>query len=240
MMSDNYFIKEGYKINSKAKTFETEFLGEYWTKERIDTSHSFQYDVYIYARDLIKRNNYKAIMDLGCGPATKTKEHLLPIISDITLIDQPNCEEIIKKTLPTAKFYGVNLESIDLVLNKKFDLIICADVIEHIYKPDALLEFIKNHLSDSGYLIISTPERDLLRGLNCSHSPHQAHIREWNKNEFKKLLNFYGFNVEKHILMPAQKLSESQRLNRKLFGSIYKKPSWFSCQTAICTYKSKE
>jgi len=237
MSMKNYFIKDGYQINEKAKTFETEFVGEYWTKERIKTSSDYQYEVYLYTKELFIKNNFKSIMDLGCGPATKAKDLLVPVCDDLTFVDQPNTENIINQTVPTGKFYGVDLETINLEINKKFDIIICADVIEHIYKPEATLEFIKKHLSNNGYLIISTPERDVLRGKECLISPHPAHIREWNESEFKKMLTHFGFKVEQQLLMPAKKLSSIELFKRRMLGFFIKKPDWFSCQTAICTYK---
>jgi predicted TPR repeat methyltransferase len=232
--ASNFFIKAGYKINENAKTFETEFVGEYWTKERIETASDFQYDVYLLAQRLIIKHDFKSGIDLGCGPATKAKKLLSPILNEIIFIDQPNCESIVNLTITGSKFHGVDLENISLDLGKKFDLIVCADVLEHLNNPIPTIHF----LNLKGIAIFSTPERDILRGPNCNVSPHQAHVREWNSKEFKTLLEYSGLHVARQLLLPARKLSKKEIIQRWLSKGFNKKPEWYSCQVALCKVKN--
>jgi predicted TPR repeat methyltransferase len=231
---DTYFVKEGYQINDNAKTFESAEKGEYWTPGRIQSVVNFQFDVYKYAARAVKKNGLKSGLDLGCGPATKARDILLPVLRDLHLIDQPNCKEIAKATIPTANFIGVNLENFNLNLDKRFDIIVCADVLEHLANPLPCLKFAYDHLSSNSIAIFSTPERDILRGPDCTTSPHQAHVREWSEPEFRKLLEFAGFKVVKQKLLPPKRLNPLEDIARLTTFNLIKLKRWTSCQMAIC------
>lgn len=233
MNINKYFIKDCYVENLDARTFELESKGEYWTNNRIETSKKFQYDVYVKAVEFATKNNSKTIVDLGSGPGTKIKMLFDTNKYEITFIDQPNCQYIINKNFPSSKFIPVNLESIDNKLALKADLIICADVIEHLHNPSALLNFIKNSLAENGIAFISTPERDILRGKHCIRSHHDAHVREWNAIELKRLLTYFDFRIEGHFLLPPQKLFGLKKIEYYLFNRFFQKPEWHSCQLFI-------
>ena len=73
-------------------------------------------------------------------------------------------------------------------------VIVCADVIEHLVNPSYLLEKIRGFLQYALVVIITTPERDLTRGKDDLGPPeNQHHVREWNFDEFKKLLSHYDY-----------------------------------------------
>lgn len=55
-------------------------------------------------------------------------------------------------------------------------------------------------MTNNGYLLISTPERDKLRGEGCNYSPNKHHIREWNKSEFLTYLEQSGLVVISYYL----------------------------------------
>lgn len=233
---DNFFIKPGYQCNKAAFTYELDD-SKYWTNERIKSSNSYQYYVYTLASEIIKKNEIRHIMDVGSGPAIKTRKLLSPFVDSAILIDQPNCAPLVDRFYPEAKFVGSNLEVCDVDLEDKVDLLICADVLEHLYNPLPCLEFSFEHILPSGFAVFSTPERDILRGENCMISAHSAHVREWNLDEFKKLLEYVGFSVVEQLLLPAAKMHYVEELVWKFFGasgSITKQRHWKSCQVAIC------
>ena len=231
---DNFFIKKGYVCNNNALTYETENIGTFWTDKRLKTSSKFQYHVYLLAAKLAKSNQFKKVIDLGCGPATKTKNILAPITNEIILIDQPNCEALTKRIFPEARFISTNLEKCDIKWSYSADLIVCADVIEHLFDPMPCLKFAIDHLSPSGIAVFSTPERDILRGKDCMTSPHSAHVREWNRSEFKQLLEYSGFKVVKHSLVPAAKMPFYEEILWRSTKYLFAPSHWRSCQVAIC------
>lgn len=204
-MESNFFIRKEYVINPTITL--DEHPRNYWTKDRIASSHYFQYHVYELAAKIFKENQYCHLLDIGSGPGTKLKKFFNLQKTEVTLFDQPGMDEVVKETIGRVKFFGVNLEDEHFTINQKFDLIICSDVIEHLNNPDALLNIIKNHLADNGVCVLSTPDRDMCRGLANLQSPNKAHVREWNKPELIQYVESRGFKVKKHFNFPLKNLS---------------------------------
>lgn len=232
----NFFCKDGYVINNEAKTLDFSESEMYWTQERIDASAQYQYQYYVYklAAKIARERKFSSGMDLGSGPGMKTKIFLSTVLKNIVLVDQPNTEKIAIEILPNANFIGTNLEDCNVAFDGKFDLIVCADVLEHLFNPMPCLKFALNHLAPSGVAIFSTPERDILRGVNCMRSPHPSHVREWNSKEFNSLLTFSGFEVIQQMCMPMEKLTRFDALGRLFFQRLIRKSKWSSCQVVVC------
>ena len=103
--------------------------------------------------------------------------------------------EFLKQKYPKNKWIVSDFNSSP----EEVDLVICADVIEHVENPDALLFFIKKMKPKD--IIISTPDRNLLHDmLGRSHlGPplNKHHIREWSFEEFEKYIGHF-FNIQEH------------------------------------------
>lgn len=97
-------------------------------------------------------------------------------------------------------------------IDQKFDLIVCAEVIEHLYtSPKKLLHNFAKLLIPNGFLIIQTPNAVSLRkrllmllGKNPFEVPREnlnnpGHYREYTPQEIKQLAQEAGFIVEKLI-----------------------------------------
>ena len=70
---------------------------------------------------------------------------------------------------------------------------VSADVIEHLVHPEHLLASLREALQWAPLLIVSTPERDLARGIVDFGPPgNPCHVREWNLAEFTCLLEHHG------------------------------------------------
>ena len=92
--------------------------------------------------------------------------------------------------------------------DKKFDLIISTEVIEHLYNPRGYMEFCKNVLIQNeggGVIIISTPYHGYLKNLAMAVTGKLdnhftvlwdgGHIKFWSLKTITKLLNDFGFEV---------------------------------------------
>lgn len=231
--SDHYGIRADYRHNLVQSTFDATGDPQYWNGSRLENAAMFQYDVYATAASLIRKHRYRTLLDVGSGPPVKLKA-LMPGGLDICLVDQPNTAPLAKNILPKAQFLDANLESDFPLIDRKFDLVLCADVIEHLIAPDPCLDFMRRHLSTDGLLLISTPERDALRGRNCSCSPHPMHVREWNFDEFRRFLVSRNFEVLDHLLLPQQRTEPVRKAFGRLMAALRLPPSWYSCQLAIC------
>jgi 2-polyprenyl-3-methyl-5-hydroxy-6-metoxy-1,4-benzoquinol methylase len=229
-----YSIKAGYAARTEANTREAA-AGEYWTAERIRMASFYQYEVYRAARRILARRpaGRRRVCDVGCGHPAKLGELLAPIADGIVGVDQPTLGSHIAAHAPAVEFRGMDLEAPDATgLAGAFDLVICADVLEHLLDPDPCVRFIAALLRPDGVGVVSTPERDIMRGPGCMTSPKAVHVREWNAAEFAGYLGAHGFIIRRHALLPKGRVTRLQRLTRLLRP---RSPALHGCQMAVCT-----
>lgn len=94
-------------------------------------------------------------------------------------------------------------------LNIKFDYIIFADVLEHLYNPWAVLDSVKEVLKDTGSVLISVPNIGhnsvLIDLINNKFEYREiglldnTHIRFFTQPTLLKMVEGAGFKVEKFI-----------------------------------------
>jgi len=229
-----YGIKPDYQPNLTSQGYAAPDEPAYWTPERIALSAVYQYDVYKIAAKLMCEPGVASVLDVGSGPPMKLKSLLPPKPLAVHLVDHAESAPLAARLLPSATFTAANLEIIDLDLYRRFDLVICADVIEHLLDPDPCLHFIRRHLSPAGVLLISTPERDILRGRDCRSCPHPMHVREWNRAEFAIFLQSRNWQVISHCILPQRRAAAPVRILGELLDRFGLAPKWYSCQLAVC------
>lgn len=104
--------------------------------------------------NIISGNNL--ILDIGCYEG-----YLGKILKDKgnTVYGIEVSEEAAKKAASILnKVFVGNIEDDNFIWPEdKFDIIICADVLEHLFDPEILLKKLKNVLKDQGKVIISVP-----------------------------------------------------------------------------------
>ena len=83
-----------------------------------------------------------------------------------------------------------------------FDLVLSIDVIEYLFSPDILLDYISARVHKDSYILLSTLDRDLYRGKDSNGSPKPEHVREWDQKEFAQYIG-WRFEVVDHRLLPA-------------------------------------
>jgi 2-polyprenyl-3-methyl-5-hydroxy-6-metoxy-1,4-benzoquinol methylase len=170
-----YNIKKEYKARNAIKKFD-------------DTLNEDQYqdEIYKFAYNYANKYKYKNIIDIGCGSGFK----LFKYFSKFTTIglDSPQTVEFLKNKYPNKYWLPFDIESKQKYKLKSCDLVLAIDVIEHLINPNLLLKFINNIKFNT--CIISTPERDIIRGQNDNGPPiNPFHIREWNSKEFKNYIS---------------------------------------------------
>ncbi len=247
-MEKNFKIKNNYVSNNIIETIE-EGEKKYWTNYRISLSYYTRYYLFKILKKFIKKINIKSVLDSGCVATVKLIKFILPGCQEVYGSDQEVIIEFCRKKFGLNTFFADDIENSKLDLKKKFDLIICADVIEHLLNPDKLITYIKKFSHTETIIIITTPERDTRRGRNCYYSPKPSHIREWNNIEFKSYLNsrnfkmFYHNQIEefKVLLNFKQPFFKIKRdflmlssLTKK-YNNIYKIKH---CQLVVCKLKN--
>ena len=163
--------------------------------------------------EFIKDNEECVILDIGCGPATKLSaiKNKYPKVQ-IFGIDQVEIIKFCEKNYPWGFWFVDDFENPTLKkeMIPNVDIIICSDVIEHLKDPDSLLSYIKIFANPKTTIIISTPERDRLRGKKCLHSPNQVHIREWSYRELELYFDSRKFMIIDHRLLFPVKIAFSK------------------------------
>lgn len=113
-----------------------------------------------------------------------------------------------------------NVENIDLSSfgfeRQSFDLIICADILEHLYDPWKVLNMLLGYLKQGGSIIASIPNvqnifliKDLIEG-NWTYSQYglldSTHIRFFTWKEIEKLFQRAGFKIKKYQTFIQQEI----------------------------------
>lgn len=231
--TDRFSIRVDYRENLVQATCDPGADPAYWNETRLKSAASYQWDVYETAARCVRQLGLKSLLDVGSGPPLKLSA-LMPAGLDICLVDQPNTARLARSILPQATFIAANLENNLPSISKSFDLVLCVDVIEHLVDPDPCLQFMREHVVRGGLIMISTPEREILRGKNCTHCPHPMHVREWSFVEFSSFLASRGFELIRHTLLPQQRTSFMQSTCGQIRAALGRPPSWYSCQLAVC------
>lgn len=208
-----YFVKADYEPNEIASTMDAISGGRYWSAARQHGADLYQAPVYSEAARIAEAAGARLLVDVGCGVGTKlapiharlgTREPRLVIVG----IDQPAAIEACRAHHGFGTWIVDDFENpAGIALPGVPDVLVCADVIEHVRDPDRLLGYLRNLAGPETAIVISTPERDALRGPDCRHCPHPDHIREWNAAEFRAYVEDRGFRVRRAVLLPAWPLT---------------------------------
>jgi hypothetical protein len=184
--SDNFFLHDAYRARSQKVLFDDTANTDQWQRE-----------VYQFAHTVHARRRLGLVCDLGCGSGYKLVTYFkgIPTIG----IDLPNTCAYLRKTYPDKEWREFDPTYIPA---EPIDLLIAADVIEHLVDPDEFLNYITRLVPK--YIVMSTPDRNLLGKSNYSGPPaNPGHVREWSFNEFHAYIETF-FQIEKHFISNAE------------------------------------
>jgi SAM-dependent methyltransferase len=189
---ESYAIKAGYLINASPTIY----------RDTFENSARYQADVYRRAGELARNLPARSVLDIGCGLATKLIEQVAPHCDEVTGVDLEETIDICQRRYRLGRWVAGNVEDPAFELERQYDLIISADVIEHLRDPDRLLDVIRTASHDATVVVLSTPERDRRRGGDDMGPPaNWAHVREWNQTEFCTYLQSRGFSVRESSIV---------------------------------------
>jgi 2-polyprenyl-3-methyl-5-hydroxy-6-metoxy-1,4-benzoquinol methylase len=127
-------------------------------QKKIITRNNFTYRYLIDILESLKLKTDSKILDYGSGVGTID----FYLASKGFMVDglevSKNALQISKKSAKAIGVDGrVNFFDITKKIKKKYDAIICSEVIEHVPKYSLLIQKLKTYLKKGGYLIITTP-----------------------------------------------------------------------------------
>ena len=154
-------------------------------------------------KKVIENLQLGSVLDVGCAGG-EISEYAAQIGHKVVAIDlnQP------QNQLTNAIFVQHDLDKgLPLTIQGKFDLIICADVLEHLRTPDKLLYDLQERLTTSGKIIASIPNfgnwypriRVLLGKFDYDARGilDQSHLRFFTRKSFTRIANTAGYDVTK-------------------------------------------
>jgi len=200
-----------------------EFLSNRETASGFNTR--LKYFVRVYSDYKKKFTDPIKILDVGCGHNCELYRYKQ--INDIYY----GCDYYKKINTKIDNYKKINLNEeklTDLYWGKKFDVIFCGEVIEHLFSPDELLDEIKCLMHENSIVILSTPNLSyylnrllLLFGISPFFLENSSEIKlgrrfkflgQFNKTEghikvftygaLKDLLKLKGFQIIKIKSVP--------------------------------------
>jgi SAM-dependent methyltransferase len=139
-------------------------------------------------------------LDLGCGDGRLTGEL---IAGELTAADvSPVALGRARRRLPEAKLVELDHEAPLPFPDGEFDLVLCAETLEHVRDVQRLLSEARRVLRPGGELAITTPAHGrlsgleiLIRGFERSFDPFSPHLRFFTRRSLTGLLEEMGFSV---------------------------------------------
>jgi 2-polyprenyl-3-methyl-5-hydroxy-6-metoxy-1,4-benzoquinol methylase len=175
-------IKPGYKHRDTVPHFDATSVGEVW-----------QQQVYELAQKYRDEMGLKTVLDIGCGNGSK----LLQMLPGAVGLEVEPTLSWLRSNHPEGRW----VEQVD----RQYDLVVCADVIEHLLNPDDIIQTIKT--ARPKIVVISTPERSLIPGAEDGPPRNPHHVREWTLREFTNYLRDH-FDVIEHYVCNAEQWTQ--------------------------------
>ncbi len=190
-LPEKYGIKRGYFHRSEVEYFDDTLNRDEYQKE-----------VYEKVAELMDAEGLKTICDLGCGSGYKLIHYLGRF--ETRGVELTQTLDFLQTTYPDREWFDSND---DTWKDRDFEVLLCADVIEHIEDPATFLEQIQP-LGQVSFFIFSTPDRDLKRG-KWSYGPpvNPYHYREWNMKEFRSFLESH-FEVKEQFISNREQATQ--------------------------------
>ena len=145
----------------------------------------------------------KRVLDVGCGPG-----YLSAILADrgyrVTGLEQAG--PYTASFPSTVELIETDLEQGLPPLERKFDYILCADILEHLRRPDELLRQLRAVLAEGGTLIASLPNSgnvwfrlNILLGRFPQEDKglfDRTHVRFYMWNGWVELFRSAGYSID--------------------------------------------
>lgn len=139
-------------------------------------------------------------LDLGCGDG-RPSQHLAAeqlTLADVSAVALTRAHE----RLPRAQTAELDPDAPLPLADNAFDLLLCAETIEHVRDTQLLLSEARRVLRPGGRLALTTPAhgratalRMLVSGLEVELDPRSPHLRLFTRRSLAALLDDSGFDV---------------------------------------------
>ena len=141
-------------------------------------------------------------LDIGCGDGRLTQ--LLPA-ERVTAADvSPVALERARARLPQARIVELEPDAALPLGDSAFDLVLCAETLEHVRDVQLLLSEARRVLRPGGTLALATPAHGratalaaLVRGWGAVLDPFSPHLRFFDRRSLARALDQMGFDCRR-------------------------------------------
>jgi len=156
-----------------------------------------------FIKEALKQSTYPeaTILDVGCGNGVIARQlgkegyHVLGIDISKKAIDKANALNM----YPNVLFENISAENL-VATGKRYDAIICSEVLEHLTDPSSLLKVLNESLNDNGKLIITVPNgngpRELMVTKPIIAIQKRNNFLWFMVTKIKKSMNYSGTTVQ--------------------------------------------
>jgi 2-polyprenyl-3-methyl-5-hydroxy-6-metoxy-1,4-benzoquinol methylase len=172
-----------------------------WHAESAGNGESGEKLTNVFVELVTKLEGVRSICDLGCGNG-HISGRLAKVGFEVTGVDaSPSGIAIARRAYPNIEFAEALIDR-HLKLGQ-FDLVVSSDVIEHMYRPSALLEAARALLKPGGQILLGTPYHGYLKNLVLAASGKMdahfsalhdgGHIKFFSVSSLSQLMKSHGF-----------------------------------------------
>ena len=138
----------------------------------------------------------RRILDIGCGSGTLAK-HIEDILPDVEIHGVDFSANALKRGKYLTQTYCVDLERESIPLeDASFDLIVCSEVLEHLFNPGHVMQEICRLLSNDGRGIVTVPNFSFWRfrlqslmGKVPKVIAHPGHLQAFNADALTQMID---------------------------------------------------
>ena len=133
-----------------------------------------------------------SILDVGCGEGSLlkalTQVHLSAAVAGVEIAE--NALRLAKETLPRADFKVLDISR--TFWGRTFDLVVCADVVEHIEDDVSAIENMAAMTNPGGHVVVAT-----LQGRMRRFEAGIGHVRNYERGELQTKMKDAGLEIDR-------------------------------------------
>lgn len=148
----------------------------------LDSSRLFLYEE---LAALVEPFHPRSVLDVGCGGGHLLRAVEARLSGGLELVGVDYSRTAItlaRQILPRARWVAHDLYGLEL--GKKFDLVLCVEVLEHLEDPHRAMSRLAKHCAPDGHLVVTVPDGAVDRW--------EGHVNFWTEMEFRDWIEPWG------------------------------------------------
>ncbi len=188
---------------------------KYRKKHIKNKRHNYEYDVDVQlntapANVIRMVGHNKRLLEIGCGPgsitkilAEKNRCKVIGVELDPKAIEKvrPYCLEVFQADLNSAEWPSL------FDTRDRFDVLVAADVLEHLYDPWVSLQRMVPLIKSDGYIVISLPHIGHAAVMSCIYNG-DFEYRDWGLLDRTHIRFFCLKNIQELFIQANLKIIE--------------------------------